>query len=86
MTTRTTQERLEKLVLLRDSIITEANLKGAEIALNSDFPAIISGIQQIINSIFLETGEPVEHILFITKEDFDALPIKDDKTIYIVEQ
>ena len=86
MATRTTQERFEKLVLHRDLIIQEANLKGAEIPLNADYPEIILGIQQIVNSIFLETGEPVEHILFRTKEYFDALQIKDDKTIYIIEQ
>lgn len=47
MPIRTTQERFEKLVLHRDSIITEANLKGAEIPLNADYPEIISGLQRI---------------------------------------
>lgn len=48
MATKTTQERLEKLVLHRDLIIEKANLKGANIPLNSDFPAIIAGIESII--------------------------------------
>lgn len=47
MAIRTLQESLENLVTNRDSIITQANLLGAEILLNSDFPEIIEGIQRI---------------------------------------
>ena len=44
---RTTQERWEKFILHRDTIIQEANLKGAEIPLNADYPEIIIGLQRI---------------------------------------
>jgi len=47
MPIRTTQERWEKLILHRDLIIQEANLKGAEIPLNADYPEIILGLQRI---------------------------------------
>lgn len=47
MDERTTQERWEKLILHRDLIIQEANLKGADIPLNSSFPEIIAGIARI---------------------------------------
>lgn len=51
MPERTTQERLEKLVLHRDLIIEQANLKGANIPLNSDYPAIIAGIESITTGL-----------------------------------
>ena len=60
MVTRTTQERLEKLVLHRDLIIEKANLKGANIPLNSDYPEIIAGIARI--TIGLDTVS-VEELL-----------------------
>lgn len=47
MPIKTTQERWEKLILHRDTIIQEANLKGAEIPLGSDYPEIILGLQRI---------------------------------------
>lgn len=47
MDERTTQERWEKFILHRDTIIQEANLKGAEIPLNADYPEIILGLQRI---------------------------------------
>ena len=42
---------LKKLVLHRDLIIEQANLKGANIPLNSDYPAIIAGIESITTGL-----------------------------------
>lgn len=58
MDERTTQERWEKLILHRDLIIQEANLKGADIPLNSSFPEIIAGIARItigLDAVAVET-------------------------------
>lgn len=58
MDERTTQERWEKLILHRDLIIQEANLKGADIPLNSSFPEIIAGIARItigLDTVAVET-------------------------------
>jgi hypothetical protein len=77
------QAALDSKEAIRQAIIAKEVEVPPETPL-SQYPDKIAEIEGGGGVVRLPTGEQVEHILFLIKEDFENLLIKDSKTLYIV--